>query len=212
MLRTISSAGAKAAEDLWVRIAIKIKAAADVALTAGAVPRKNEQFTANGINGRSFSFKEQGISVPIDTDLVWDISEGTDKMLHPVHLHGCQFRIVQLDGAAPPAHMTGWKDTVPIENAGNAEIYARFPVAAPADLPYMAHCHILEHEGSGMMTESGTIYRIMKTESHSPRYQLSSIDYREEFAFRGILSVSPATIKLARFRSFASMILSTLVR
>jgi blue copper oxidase len=50
------------------------------------------------------------------------------------------------------AHGDGWKDTVLIENAGHAEIYIRFPLAAPADAPYMAHCHILDHEDSGMRT------------------------------------------------------------
>ena len=49
--------------------------------------------------------------------------------------------------------MAGWKDTVPIENGGSAEIYVRFPLPASDDAPYMAHCHILEHEDSGMMTE-----------------------------------------------------------
>lgn len=111
------------------------------------------QLTANGINGKSFCFTENGFHVPVDTDLVWAISEATDKMIHPVHIHGCQFRIVTLDGTAPPRHMTGWKDTVPIENAGRAEIFVRFPLTAAYSTPYMAHCHILEHEDSGMMTE-----------------------------------------------------------
>ncbi len=111
------------------------------------------QLTANGINGRSFSFIEQGFHAPINTDLVWSVSEETDTMMHPVHIHGCQFRVVALDGKAPPAHMAGWKDTVPIENGGNAEIFVRFPCAASVDDPYMAHCHSLEHEDSGMMTE-----------------------------------------------------------
>jgi FtsP/CotA-like multicopper oxidase with cupredoxin domain len=38
-------------------------------------------------------------------------------------------------------------------NAGNADIYVRFLLDAPDHAPYMAHCHILEHEDSGMMTE-----------------------------------------------------------
>lgn len=122
-------------------------------ITNGPTLPLKEQLTANGVNGKSFSFTEKGISAPIGTDMVWAISEETDKMLHPVHIHGCQFRVVELDGADPPAHMAGWKDTVPIENAGHAEIYLRFPLAAPAEAPYMAHCHILEHEDSGMMTE-----------------------------------------------------------
>jgi len=123
------------------------------AIVNGADLPLKEQLTANGINGKPFSFTEQGLHAPIKTDLVWAISEGTDKMLHPVHIHGCQFRVLTLDGKAPPAYMAGWKDTVPVENAGNAKILVRFPLPAPADAPYMAHCHILEHEDSGMMTE-----------------------------------------------------------
>lgn len=122
-------------------------------ITNGPTLPLKTQLTANGVNGKSFSFTEKGISAPIGTDMVWAISEETDKMLHPVHIHGCQFRVVKLDGADPPAQLAGWKDTVPIENAGHAEIYLRFPLAAPVDAPYMAHCHILEHEDSGMMTE-----------------------------------------------------------
>jgi blue copper oxidase len=74
-------------------------------------------------------------------------------MLHSVHIHGCQFGVLTLNGKTPPAYLAGWKDTVPIENAGNAEILVRFPLPAPAEAPYMAHCHMLEHEDSGMMTE-----------------------------------------------------------
>jgi len=111
------------------------------------------QLNANGINSKSFCFTEKGFRVPIRTDMVWAVSEETDTMLHPVHIHGCQFRVVKLNGGEPPAHMVGWKDTVPIENGGHAEIYVRFPLAASDDAPYMAHCHNLEHEDSGMMTE-----------------------------------------------------------
>ena len=111
------------------------------------------QLTTNGINGTSFSFIQKGFHVPINTDVVWSISEESDRMLHPVHIHGCQFRIISLNGNAPPDQMKGWKDTVPIDNAGSAEILVRFPCEAPVEYPYMAHCHNLEHEDSGMMTE-----------------------------------------------------------
>jgi len=112
-----------------------------------------DQLTSNAVNSRSFSLINDGFDVKANTDMVWAISEETDKMLHPVHVHGCQFRIVALDGKAPPAHMAGWKDVVPIQNGGHAEIYVRFPYKAPPEAPYMAHCHILEHEDSGMMTQ-----------------------------------------------------------
>ena len=123
------------------------------AITEGPALPLKAQLTANGVNGQSFSFIEGGFSAPLGIDLVWSISEETDTMLHPVHIHGCQFRIVARDGRPPPAHMAGWKDTVPIENGGNANILVRFPCKASEDDPYMAHCHNLEHEDFGMMTE-----------------------------------------------------------
>lgn len=125
---------------------------AELITTLPALPLK-AQLTANGVNGQPFAMTEGGFDVPLDTDMVWSISEETDTMLHPVHIHGCQFRVVRLDRQPPPPQMAGWKDTVPIENGGTAEILIRFPFEAPEDAPYMAHCHNLEHEDSGMMTE-----------------------------------------------------------
>lgn len=118
-------------------------------------PRVSEetQFSANAVNGQSFAIDRNGIDVPKDTLLRWRIDEGSDRMLHPVHVHGCQFRILTLNGEQPAAHMQGWKDTVPIFAGGSADILVRFPKEAPPEAPYMLHCHILEHEDSGMMTQ-----------------------------------------------------------
>ena len=74
-------------------------------------------------------------------------------MPHPVHIHGCQFRIISRDGKPPEPERAGWKDVAPISNGGVCEILMRFPYSASRDDPYMAHCHILEHEDSGMMTQ-----------------------------------------------------------
>ena len=112
-----------------------------------------QQLSSNGINGRSFSLHEKGFSALRDQPLRWRISEGTDQMPHPVHIHGCQFRILTQDGKPPPPHLAGWKDTAPIAAGGNSEVFLRFPYPAGPDAPYMAHCHILEHEDSGMMTQ-----------------------------------------------------------
>jgi len=76
------------------------------------------QLTANAIIGVSFAFTEPGFKVPIDKDLHWSISEGGDLMLHPVYIHGCQFRVIKFNGKAPPAYMRGWKGTVPISDGG----------------------------------------------------------------------------------------------
>ena len=52
--------------------------------------------------------------------------------------------------APPETYRAGWKDTAPVSEGGVTEILVRFPYSADANNPYMAHCHILEHEDSGM--------------------------------------------------------------
>jgi blue copper oxidase len=112
-----------------------------------------EQLAVNGVNGKPFQLTRVDFTVARDRALRWRISEGSDQMLHPVHLHGCQFRILSQDGKPPEAHRAGWKDVAPISAGGMSEILVRFPYAADQHAPYMAHCHILEHEDSGMMAQ-----------------------------------------------------------
>lgn len=112
-----------------------------------------ERLSANGVNGQPFALHAPGFNARRGEMLLWRISEGDDKMLHPVHVHGCQFRIVSENGRPPEAYRAGWKDTAPIMNGGVSDILVSFPRPADAGSPYMAHCHILEHEDSGMMTQ-----------------------------------------------------------
>jgi blue copper oxidase len=114
---------------------------------------QSDQLSANGVNGKSFSLDRIDFAATHNQYLRWRIAEGTDRMLHPVHVHGCQFRIISQDGKPPEPHRAGWKDIAPISAGGVTEILLRFPHAANRDNPYMAHCHILEHEDSGMMAQ-----------------------------------------------------------
>ncbi|SMF55886.1 blue copper oxidase [Tistlia consotensis] len=122
-------------------------------ITDGPALPLDQQLGANAVNGTPFRMGAVSFSAPLKTDLRWLISEGSDRMQHPVHIHGCQFRILALDGKPPPAQMAGWKDIAPIEKGGTAEIQVRFDHPAPREHPFMAHCHNLEHEDSGMMTD-----------------------------------------------------------
>ena len=119
----------------------------------GPVLAQAEQLAANGVNGKSFALSEKGFVVARSQDLGWRISEGSDRMLHPVHVHGCQFRIVSQEGRRPEAQRAGWKDVAPISAGGVTEILLRFPHSASLDDPYMAHCHVLKHEDSAMMAQ-----------------------------------------------------------
>jgi FtsP/CotA-like multicopper oxidase with cupredoxin domain len=64
---------------------------------------------------------------------------------HPIHLHGHVFRVITRDGKT--TRHREWLDTVLIDPRSRAEI------AFVADNlgNWMIHCHILEHQASGMM-------------------------------------------------------------
>jgi Putative multicopper oxidases len=64
---------------------------------------------------------------------------------HPIHLHGHVFRVLTRNGK--PVLPQQWADTVLLDPDSRAEI------AVVADNPgnWMLHCHVLEHQVTGMM-------------------------------------------------------------
>lgn len=105
---------------------------------------------ANRINGLAFDMNKPMFAATKGQHERWVISGQGDMMLHPFHIHGTQFRIVSENGKAPAAHRAGWKDTVRVEG-GVSEVLVKFDHDAPKEHAYMAHCHLLEHEDTGMM-------------------------------------------------------------
>ncbi len=103
---------------------------------------------AMAINGMPMNMDRIDEEVRKGDTEIWRIS--VDDMLHPFHIHGCSFRILSQNGAPAPSYAQGWKDMVHVDE-GWSEVLVRFDYEAPADAPYMYHCHILEHEDCGMM-------------------------------------------------------------
>jgi len=64
---------------------------------------------------------------------------------HPMHLHGHAFRVMSRNGV--PTRLREWQDTVLMSPREMVEI--AFVADNPGD--WMFHCHILEHQESGMM-------------------------------------------------------------
>lgn len=104
----------------------------------------------NKINGIAFDMAKPMFDVKRGTYEKWTISGEGDMMLHPFHIHGTQFRILSENGKPPAAHHSGWKDTVRVEG-WRSEVLVKFDHEAPKERAYMAHCHLLEHEDTGMM-------------------------------------------------------------
>jgi FtsP/CotA-like multicopper oxidase with cupredoxin domain len=65
---------------------------------------------------------------------------------HPIHLHGHVFRVLTRNGRA--TRHREWLDTAMLEPRERAEI--AFVADNPGD--WMFHCHVLEHQASGMMS------------------------------------------------------------
>jgi len=105
---------------------------------------------ANRINGKAFDMNVPLFAAAKGQYERWVISGKGDMMLHPFHIHGTQFRILSENGKAPAPHRSGWKDTVRVEG-DVSEVLVKFDHDAPKEHAYMAHCHLLEHEDTGMM-------------------------------------------------------------
>jgi len=108
---------------------------------------------AMGINGRAFDLRRIDVTTRRGTSEIWEIHSAA--MAHPFHLHGASFRILSNNGKPPGAAQSGWKDVVLVEEI--AEILVRFDHPAPAKMPFMYHCHILEHEDHGMMGQFAVV-------------------------------------------------------
>src|SRR6266446_5501130 len=65
---------------------------------------------------------------------------------HPMHLHGYSFRVLSRNGAPVPHRQ--WADTVLVPPKEAVEI--AFVADNPGD--WMLHCHVTDHQVSGMMT------------------------------------------------------------
>ena len=108
-----------------------------------------------GINGRPFDMGRIDVTARLATAEIWEISTGGMPMPHPFHVHGASFRILSKNGRNPAPHESGWKDVVLIDE--HAEVLVRFDNPAPRNMPFMYHCHILEHEDHGMMGQFAVV-------------------------------------------------------
>jgi FtsP/CotA-like multicopper oxidase with cupredoxin domain len=107
------------------------------------------QRTFWAINGKSWSGQDHKLKPPPLAELkrgrsyVFELFNGTPH-LHPIHLHGHTFRVLRSSGKEIVPHLA---DTVLIAPKERVEI------AFTADNPgaWMMHCHIVEHQETGMM-------------------------------------------------------------
>ena len=102
------------------------------------------------INGRRMDMDRVDERVAAMSTEVWEVSTAGMMMNtpHNFHVHGLQFRIIDINGDPPPPELSGFKDTVLLWPGDRVRLLMEF-----GEYPgiYMYHCHLLEHEDAGMM-------------------------------------------------------------
>ncbi|MCO4745163.1 MAG: multicopper oxidase domain-containing protein [Proteobacteria bacterium] len=102
------------------------------------------------INGVSMDMNVINEVVPVDEVEIWEITNAS-AMLHNFHMHAGHFEVLTRNGIAVGDWERGFKDTVFVGVSEKVRILVKHSDYTDATLPYMYHCHILEHEDTGMM-------------------------------------------------------------
>jgi len=102
------------------------------------------------INGREYDVNRVDFQVPFGQVERWRFSTSGNAP-HPVHVHGASFQVVSRTGGRGRLYPweAGWKDTVLLEDRETVDVLIRFDSYRGE---YLLHCHKLEHEDMGMMS------------------------------------------------------------
>ncbi len=116
------------------------------------------------LNGRVYQEQEVAANevVQLNTTEVWELVNNSGmmgmSMVHPLHIHGLQFQVLerQIAEQFSAGYETvrygyvdeGWKDTVMVMPGERVKVLLRFEDFTGK---YVYHCHNLEHEDAGMM-------------------------------------------------------------
>jgi FtsP/CotA-like multicopper oxidase with cupredoxin domain len=121
-----------------------------VPLTA---PLTTREFSFDGmskINGQLYDMERIDFTVPLGQTERWRFRTNGNAP-HPVHVHGASFQVISRTGGRGQRYPweMGWKDTVLLEDRETVEVLIRFDHYRGV---YLMHCHKLEHEDMGMMS------------------------------------------------------------
>jgi spore coat protein A, manganese oxidase len=86
---------------------------------------------------------------------IWTFINPQKGKLHPVHLHAVEGQILDRNGKPPFPYERGWKDVFHVGSEEIVRVVLRFSARDGSTLEgkYMTHCHHLQHEDNGMMSQ-----------------------------------------------------------
>ncbi len=123
---------------------------------ASASVTRKFKLAGHNINGSGMEMNRIDFTATVDSTEIWEVFNN-DGDPHSFHVHDVQFQVVSLNGAAPPPHLSGWKDTVAVAADTYLKLIMRFADYSDPNVPYMYHCHVLYHEDAGMMGQFAVV-------------------------------------------------------
>src|SRR3954469_21489399 len=101
------------------------------------------------IAGRGFDPARVDVSPRLGTSELWQWVN-TSNRVHPMHLHGMLYRVVERSSGVVHPGERGWKDTVGVLPGESVTVKPWF---IPYEGRYVFHCHSLEHGDKAMMLQ-----------------------------------------------------------
>jgi blue copper oxidase len=114
---------------------------------------RTRRFELNGssrINSLRMDLGRINHAGTVGTTEVWEVTNRSGNP-HNFHVHGVQFKVRDQTGAGPAPALAGWKDTVFLPPGSTVRLLVQLPGYPDPAVPYMFHCHLLQHEDNGMM-------------------------------------------------------------
>jgi FtsP/CotA-like multicopper oxidase with cupredoxin domain len=117
----------------------------------GAAAARSFELGGQGsIDGLEFDPNRIDAEAPAGATELWEVRNASGTP-HNFHVHGVRFRVVRYAGGQAPPHLAGWKDTVYVPPGETVRFLVELGDYADPNVPYMFHCHVLQHQDRGMM-------------------------------------------------------------
>jgi spore coat protein A, manganese oxidase len=110
--------------------------------------KTNEQWT---INGHSWGDHVTAARPQPGDVEIWELVNPLAGKRHPVHMHLVNAQLLDRNGKAPLAYERGRKDVFHVGEKETVRVLIQFPSNIQGK--YMMHCHDLQHEDNGMMSQ-----------------------------------------------------------
>jgi len=104
------------------------------------------------INRKAMDMNRIDEVVPLGDTEIWEVTNmmGMD---HNFHMHATHFRVIERNGSAANVleNEKGYKDVVYLKGRESVKLLIKMTDYTDETVPYMYHCHFLEHENNAMM-------------------------------------------------------------